>query len=113
MPLTHVTGVNLIGKFNDTNTTSVETLAEIRDSLSKKEAGKATVSASDYRNYRNFWSIQKYFNNPFLVSFCPLILQIFSAEPQLDFEEPQDAHEDADIKSEESFAEVLSDNDRK
>ena len=34
MPLTHVTGVNLHGKFNDMNTTSVETQNELRNFVS-------------------------------------------------------------------------------
>ena len=45
MPLTHVTGVNLLGKFNDTNPTSVETFAEIRQTpTGKKSAEKIVVS---------------------------------------------------------------------
>jgi hypothetical protein len=57
MPLTHMTGVNLLGKFNDTNTTSIETQIELLKSF----------NTSEYKTYKNFWSIQKYINTPFII----------------------------------------------
>jgi THO complex subunit 1 transcription elongation factor len=83
MPLTHPTGVNLLGKFNDTNTTGISTQKEVRESqtsISDEYAGPSQsdervrtssqqqFSVSEFKSYRNFWSLQKYLNNPFLVS---------------------------------------------
>jgi len=75
MPLTHMTGVNFIGKFNDQNTTSIETQNEIKEKTTNERRSSSkestTVNTSELKVYKHFWSIQKYLNNPFLVSlFC-------------------------------------------
>jgi hypothetical protein len=46
-----MTGVNLNGKFNDTNTTSIETWQELAN-----EAGSA-LNSGEYKLYKNFWNI--------------------------------------------------------
>lgn len=72
MPLTHMTGVNFIGKFNDQNTTSIETQNEIKEQTTNERRSSSkestTVNTSEFKVYKHFWSIQKYLNNPFLVS---------------------------------------------
>lgn len=134
MPLTHPTGVNLLGKFNDTNTTGISTQQEVRESqtsvsdeyvgLSQSDekyrtSSQQQFSVGEFKAYKNFWSLQKYLNNPYLVSkqnsITPL-LQIFKTEGTLDFEElnteidfePIEPVKPIAEHSEESFAEGAS-----
>lgn len=90
MPLTHMTGVNLNGKLNDTNTTSIETQSDLRAA-----EPQLALNSSEFKAYRNFWSIQKYLNNP---------IMIFKSDTSLEFED-MDSDLLLDHKSEESFAE--------
>ena len=64
IPPTHPTGVNLNSKFNEANTTSIETQPE----LLLASNSKSVVNSGEYKCYKNFWSLQKYLNNPFAVS---------------------------------------------
>ena len=61
MPLTHMTGVNFIGKFNDQNTTSIETQNEIKEKTSNEHRSSSkestTVNTSELKVYKHFWSI--------------------------------------------------------
>ena len=50
LPLTHRSGLNLRGHFNANNSTLIESLSEVREA-------KAAMTSSDYKNYRNFWTI--------------------------------------------------------
>jgi hypothetical protein len=56
--MTHSSGVNLRGALNDTNTTSVETDMEIRDSGHYgSQTSDHQFSGSEFKVYRNFWFI--------------------------------------------------------
>lgn len=62
---TSILGLNKSGQFNTKNTTSYESLEELKEDISKS---KGVAQISDYKLYKNFWNLQNYLSNPFIVN---------------------------------------------